>query len=85
MDQWKTGIGFRLFAAVRDIDFEIKGKPKLSLNTGEYAYVEIAPGQYQYKGSGKTIFANPKFATVEFEANKNYSFIVTIIQSFITF
>ena len=46
--QWKSGI----YAAGRDVDFEIKGQPKISLNTGEYGYFEVPPGEYEYKWTG---------------------------------
>jgi len=65
--QWKRGI----IGAAFDVDFEIKGSPVISLNTGEYGYFEITPGEYEYKSNGG-IFE--LYSTVEFEANKNYFF-----------
>ncbi len=65
--QWKSGI----LGAARDVDFEIKGQPKISLNTGEYGYFEVDPGKYEYKVSGGLA---PFNLPVEFEANKNYFF-----------
>ncbi|WP_146164628.1 MULTISPECIES: DUF2846 domain-containing protein [Halomonas] len=65
--QWKTGI----LGAGSDVDFEIKGYPELSLNTGEYGYFEVKPGNYEYKLSGG-IF--PQYIPVEFEPDQNYFF-----------
>ena len=65
--QWKTGP----LGALVDVDFDIKGKPEVSLNTGEYAHFEIDPGQYEYKLLGGLF---PMYAPVEFESNENYFF-----------
>ena len=65
--QWKTGV----VGALVDVDFDLKGKPEVSLNTGEYAHFEIDPGQYEYKLSGGLF---PMYVPVEFESNKNYFF-----------
>lgn len=70
--QWKTGP----LGALADVDFEIKGKPEVSLNTGEYAYFEIDPGKYEYKLSGGLF---PTYAPVEFESNKNYFFRAALV------
>lgn len=65
--QWKSGI----FGAGSDVDFEIKGYPELPLNTGEYGYFEVLPGDYEYKLSGGVF---EQYAPVKFEANQNYFF-----------
>ena len=65
--QWKTGVVGALF----DVDFEIKGFPEVALNTGEYAYFEVPPGEYEYKLSGG-IFK--QYIPVKLEENKNYFF-----------
>jgi hypothetical protein len=65
--QWKTGI----IGALLDVDFEIKGEPIISLNTGEYGYMEIKPGLYEYKLQGGLFKI---YLPVEFEANNNYFF-----------
>ncbi|QNA87947.1 DUF2846 domain-containing protein [Massilia sp. Dwa41.01b] len=64
--QWKTGI----IGSLMDVNFEIKGQPKIPLNTGEYGYYEANPGTYEYKLQGFPSLYIP----VEFEANKNYFF-----------
>lgn len=65
--QWKSGI----FGAGFDVDFEIKGQPVISLNTGEYGYMEVEPGAYEYKLMGG-IFK--QYVPVTFEADENYFF-----------
>lgn len=70
--QWKTGI----LGAGFDVDFEIKGYPEYSLNTGEYAYFELSPGEYEYKLSGGLL---TQFLPVKFEENKNYFFRAFIL------
>lgn len=65
--QWKTGVIGALF----DVDFEIKGFPEVSLNTGEYAYFEATPGEYEYKLLGG-IFK--QYIPVKLEQDKNYFF-----------
>jgi hypothetical protein len=66
--QWKTGF----VGSARDVKFEIKGYPIISLNTGEYGYFEVPPGKYEYKLiDGIT---GQAFIPVEFEAGKNYFF-----------
>jgi hypothetical protein len=65
--QWKTGI----LGAGSDVDFEIKGYSVLSLNTGEYGYFEMPPGDYEYKLSGGLF---DQFVPVKLEANENYFF-----------
>lgn len=65
--QWKSGI----VGAAMDVNFEIRGLPKISLNTGEYGYLEAAPGQYEYKIFGGVF---PAFVPVRFEAGQNYFF-----------
>jgi hypothetical protein len=70
--QWKSGI----IGAGRDVDFEIKGQPIISLNTGEYGYFETPPGQYEYKFRGGLYTV---YLPVEFEANHNYFFRAALI------
>ncbi len=65
--QWKSG----LFGAAADVEFEIIGGPKLSLNTGEFGYVEVEPGDYRYKILGGP---RPQYAPLKLERNKNYFF-----------
>lgn len=65
--QWKSGI----VGAGFDVDFEIKGQPIISLNTGEYGYIEVLPGKYEYKYAGGIL---KRYVPVEFEANQNYFF-----------
>lgn len=70
--QYKTGI----FGAEFDVNFEIKGMPKIPLNTGEYAYLEIDPGLYEYKQRGGLI---QSFGSIQFEAGKNYFFCAKLL------
>lgn len=65
--QWKTGVLF----ALMDVNFEIKGQPRIALNTGEYGYLEVPPGEYEYKLSGGLA---QTFFPVKFEAGQNYFF-----------
>lgn len=65
--QWKRGV----IGAAFDVDFEIKGHPKVSLNTGEYAYFELAPGSYEYLFAGGLI---EQYAPVKFAPGQNYFF-----------
>lgn len=65
--QWKSGI----LGALYDVKFEIKEGPSIRLNTGEFGYFEVEPGQYEFNGDGGPIKA---YYPVEFEANKNYFF-----------
>lgn len=65
--QWKTGI----MGSITDVKFEIKGQPTIALNTGEYGYMEVPPGQYEYKASGGL---SNFYLPIEFEAGKNYFF-----------
>ncbi|MFA0084068.1 hypothetical protein AB4383_18985 [Vibrio breoganii] len=74
MYQWKTG----LFGALVDVDFEIKGEPELSLNTGEYAYIELLPGDYEYKFQGG-IFTH--YIPIKIEPNKNYFFRAQLLNA----
>ena len=71
--QWKTGI----IGAGLDVDFVIEGVAEISLNTGEYGYVEVAPGKYKYKFSGGPF--KHYYVPVEFEANKNYFFRASLL------
>lgn len=71
--QWKTGI----LGSALDVGFQIKGFPEVHLNTGEYSYFEIPPGEYEYKYSGGLI---DKYTQVKVEANKNYFFKVWLFQ-----
>lgn len=65
--QWKSGI----LGALLDVNFQIKGQPAIPLNTGEYGYLELAPGRYEYKAiSG----LHNIYLSADFEANKNYFF-----------
>jgi hypothetical protein len=72
--QWKTGVIGALF----DVDFEIKGFPAVTLNTGEYGYFEAPPGEYEYKLSGG-IFK--QYVPVKLEANKNYFFRASLLNA----
>lgn len=65
--QWKTGI----LGAGSDVNFEIKGQKKIPLNTGEFGYLELPPGDYQYKIIGGF---SPTFVPINLEENKNYFF-----------
>ncbi|MFT6920102.1 MAG: hypothetical protein ACJA2G_002750 [Cognaticolwellia sp.] len=66
--QFKTGI----FRATLDVGFEIKNSPEVFLNTGEYLYFEIAPGEYEYKSKGGLL---KRYLPVKVEANQNYFFV----------
>jgi hypothetical protein len=70
--QWKTGV----LGAGLDVNFEIKGQPKIALNTGEYGYIELAPGEYEYKLSGGLA---KMFVPVKLEAGKNYFFRAALV------
>jgi Protein of unknown function (DUF2846) len=65
--QWKSGI----FGAIADVKFEIKGQPKIALNTGEYGYLELPAGDYEYKLIGGLF---PAFIPVKFAVGHNYFF-----------
>ena len=65
--QWKSGI----LGAAMDVNFEIKGQPKIALNTGEYGYLELPPGEYEYKLFGGLA---PTFIPMKFDAGQNYFF-----------
>jgi hypothetical protein len=65
--QWKSGV----VGALMDVKFEIKGQSTIALNTGEYGYIELAPGAYEYKAVGGPFRA---FVPVKFEAGQNYFF-----------
>lgn len=65
--QWKTGV----LGAGFDVDFEMEGAPQISLNTGEYGYFELAPGNYEYKVIGGLMRQD---GTIKIEAGKNYFF-----------
>lgn len=65
--QWKVGI----LGAAMDVNFEVKGQPKIALNTGEYGYLEVPPGEYEYKLFGGLA---PTFIPVKFDAGQNYFF-----------
>lgn len=69
--QWKSGI----LGSAADVNFEIKGQPKIALNTGEYGFLELPPGEYEYKLSGGLI---PSFIPAKFEAGQNYFFRATL-------
>jgi len=70
--QWKTGV----YGAVADVNFEIKGRPVIALNTGEYGYTELAPGEYEYKLIGGL---EPTFIPVKLEAGQNYFFQASLV------
>lgn len=70
--QWKTGI----LGAGMDVNFEIKGQPRIALNTGEYGYLEVPPGEYEYKLRGGLV---PMFIPVQFEAGQNYFFRAALV------
>lgn len=72
--QWKSGI----LGAAFDVNFEIKGQPKIPLNTGEYAYFELNPGSYEYKLQGGFL---SQFVPIEVEANKNYFFRAALVNA----
>lgn len=70
--QWKRGI----IGAVVDVNFEIKGQSKIALNTGEYGYIEVPPGRYEYKIHGGLF---PTFIPVKFDAGQNYFFRAALV------
>ncbi|MFM5035309.1 hypothetical protein [Aeromonas media] len=65
--QWKTGV----LGAGWDVDCGFKGGPEISLNTGEYGYLEVSPGQYEYRFTGGVF---PMYFPLKIEADKNYFF-----------
>ena len=65
--QWKRGV----IGALLDVGFKIKGLPEVSLNTGEYIYYELEPGNYDYLLSGGLF---DQYIPVTFEAGQNYFF-----------
>lgn len=69
--QWKTGI----LGAAMDVNFEIKGQPKIALNTGEYGYLEVPPGEYEYKVMG----GPATFIPVKFDGGQNYFFRAALV------
>ncbi len=70
--QWKTGI----LGAGADVNFEIKGRQIISLNTGEYGYFELPPGEYEYKLQGGLIKI---YQPVKFESGQNYFFRAALV------
>ncbi|MGB0219366.1 MAG: DUF2846 domain-containing protein [Sinimarinibacterium flocculans] len=70
--QWKSGI----VGAGMDVDFELSGQPTIALNTGEYGYMEVPPGEYQYKLIGGL---GPVFVPVTFLAGQNYFFRAALV------
>lgn len=70
--QWKRGV----VGAAIDVNFEIKGHPAMPLNTGEYCYLELNPGSYDYKIKGGLL---KQYAPVKLEANKNYFFVASLM------
>lgn len=70
--QWKQGI----LGAAMDVHFEIQEQPTIALNTGEYGYFELPPGDYKYKLSGGW---TKTFIPVRFEAGQNYFFRAALI------
>lgn len=71
--QWKRGV----IGAARDVTFEIKGQKKIALNTGEYGYLELPPGQYEYKFSGGL---SPTYFPIRMESGRNYFFRAFLLQ-----
>jgi hypothetical protein len=71
--QWKRGI----IGSLTDVTFEIRGQRKIALNTGEYGYLELAPGQYEYKFSGGL---SPTFFPIKLELGRNYFFRAFLFQ-----
>lgn len=69
--QVKSGI----IGAAVDASFSIKGQPEVTLNTGEYAYFEIPPGEYEYRLSGG-LFQN--YIPFEARAGQNYFFAASM-------
>ena len=72
--QWKTGI----VGAVMDVNFQIKGQPTIPLNTGEYGYLEVSPGKYEYKIKGGL---QKLYIPIELEADQNYFFHAQLINA----
>lgn len=72
--QWKSGI----IGAAVDVNFEIRGLPKIALNTGEFGYLEAPPGQYEYKAIGGLL---PIYLPVKFDAGRNYFFRAALSQA----
>lgn len=70
--QWKSGV----LGAGMDVNFEIKGQPKIALNTGEYGYIELPAGNYEYKLRGGL---SQLFIPVKFEAGQNYFFRAALV------
>lgn len=70
--QWKSGI----LGAGLDVNFQIKGQSTIPLNTGEYGYLEVAPGRYEYKLIGGL---QNLYVPVEFEAGHNYFFRAVLV------
>ena len=70
--QWKTGI----LGAASDVNFQIKGQTAIPLNTGEYGYLEVAPGKYEYKLFGGL---QNLYLPVDFEADQNYFFRAKLV------
>jgi hypothetical protein len=70
--QWKSGI----LGAGSDVNFQIKGQPTIPLNTGEYGYLEVAPGKYEYKLIGGL---QNLYIPVDFEADQNYFFRAQLV------
>jgi len=70
--QRKTG----LIGSSLDVDFEIKGLPEISLNTGEYGHFDVDPGDYEYKFSGGMV---KQYIPVTFQAGHNYFFRAALL------
>lgn len=70
--QWKTGV----FGSGFDVTFRMKGVENVSLNTGEYAYFELPPGEYEYRARLGFFGLSPTYYPVTVEANQNYFFRV---------
>lgn len=72
--QWKRGV----IGSVFDVSFEIKGQRKIALNTGEYGYLEVPPGDYEYKLKGGMFQI---FLPVTFKAGQNYFFRAALVNA----
>ena len=62
-------------ANLTDASFSIKGHPKEFLNTGEYGYFELLPGDYEYVLSGGVPYDINSH--VKLKANHNYFFLIS--------
>lgn len=65
--QWKSGI----LGAHFDARFKIKDHPIMKINTGEYGYMQLPAGTYEYRAVSGLL---PRYREVELEAGQNYFF-----------